>query len=137
MLHAATKVSALDVAGREALLRYVLRPPPAQERLERQPDGLVRITLKRAYNDGTIAVDMDPLSLLSRLAMSVPPLRCAAVRGVLFFVGLGALGMILGLSLPRPVASPRARWIAIVGAVAFAFQTAVVNAIAWPAYFRG
>src|SRR6185369_13068418 len=67
-LHAATKAGALDVVGREALLRYVLRPPLAQERLERQPDGLVRITLKRAYNDGTIAVDMDPLSLLCRLA---------------------------------------------------------------------
>ena len=26
------------------LLRYVLRPPIAQERLERLPDGLVRIT---------------------------------------------------------------------------------------------
>jgi len=28
----------------------------------------VRITLKKAYSDGTIAVDMDPLSLLCRLA---------------------------------------------------------------------
>ena len=74
-LHAATKASALDVVGREALLRYVLRPPLAHERLFRQPDGLVRITLKRAYSDGTLAVDMDPLSLLCRLAMSVPPPR--------------------------------------------------------------
>jgi hypothetical protein len=41
----------------------VLRPPLAQQRLERQPNGLVRIALKRAYNDGTLAVDMDPLSL--------------------------------------------------------------------------
>jgi hypothetical protein len=49
------------VAGREALLRYVLRAPIGQERLERRPDGLVRITLKRAWADGTIAVDMDPL----------------------------------------------------------------------------
>jgi hypothetical protein len=72
-LHAATKASALDVVGREALLRDVLRPPLAQERLERQPDGLLRSTLKRAYNDGTLAVDMPPLSLLCRLAMSVPP----------------------------------------------------------------
>jgi hypothetical protein len=79
-LHAATKASALDVAGREALLRYVLRPPLAQERLERQPDGLVRIMLKRAYNDGTLAVDMDPLSLLCRLAMSVPPPRFHTVK---------------------------------------------------------
>jgi hypothetical protein len=76
---------ALNVAGREALLRYVLRPPLAQQRLERQPDGLVCIALKRAYNDGTLAVDMDPLSLLCRLAMSVPPPRFHTVkyRGVL------------------------------------------------------
>jgi inositol monophosphatase family protein len=67
-LHAATRAGALHPAGREALLRYVLRPPVAQERVELRPDGLVRITLKKAYADGTIAVDMDPLSLLCRLA---------------------------------------------------------------------
>ena len=71
-LHAATRAGGLDVEGREALLRYVLRPPIAQERVEQRPDGLVRITLKKAYKDGTIAVDMDPLSLLCRLATSVP-----------------------------------------------------------------
>jgi hypothetical protein len=79
-LHAATKAGALDVIGREALLRYGLRPPLAQERLERRPDGLVRITLKRAYSDGPLAVDMDPLSLLCRLAMSVPPPRFHTVK---------------------------------------------------------
>ncbi len=72
-LHAATRAGALDPAGREALLHYVLRPPVAQERVEQRPDGLVRITLKKAYRDGTVAVDMDPLSLLCRLATSVPP----------------------------------------------------------------
>ena len=36
-LHAATKAGALNVVGREALLRYVLRPPLAQERLEAAP----------------------------------------------------------------------------------------------------
>ena len=71
-LHAATRAGGLDAEGREALLRYVLRPPIAQERVEQQPNGLVRITLKKAYADGTIAVDMDPLSLLCRLATSVP-----------------------------------------------------------------
>ena len=37
------------------------RPPIAQERVDLRPDGLVRITLKKAYADGTLAVDMDPL----------------------------------------------------------------------------
>jgi hypothetical protein len=62
------------------LLRYVLRPPVAQERVELRRDGLVRITLKKAYADGTIAVDMDPLSLLCRLATSVPPPRRHTIR---------------------------------------------------------
>jgi hypothetical protein len=69
-LHAATRAGGADVRGREALLRYVLRPPLAQE----------RIAFKRAYADGTVAVDMDPLSLLCRLAASVPPPRYHTVK---------------------------------------------------------
>ena len=60
-------------------------PPLAQDRLEVRPDGLVRIALKRAYADGTVAVDMDPLSLsvaLCRLAASVPPPRFHTVKYV-------------------------------------------------------
>jgi hypothetical protein len=57
-----------------------LRPKVAQERLEPRPGGLVRITLKKAYAVGTVAVDMDPLSLLCRLATSVPPPRFHTVR---------------------------------------------------------
>ncbi|WP_437574846.1 transposase zinc-binding domain-containing protein [Sorangium sp. So ce887] len=67
-------------ASREALLRYVLRPPIAQERVELQQDGLVRLSLKRAFADGTVAVDMAPLSLLCRLAASVPPPRFHTVK---------------------------------------------------------
>lgn len=79
-LHAATRAGSHDLAGREALLRYALRPPLANDRLEARPDGLVRIPLKRAYADGTVAVDMDPLSLLCRLATSVPPPRHHTVK---------------------------------------------------------
>jgi hypothetical protein len=45
-LHAATRAGAMDERGREALLKYVLRPPNAQERVVQGPDGLVRIALK-------------------------------------------------------------------------------------------
>jgi hypothetical protein len=79
-LHAATRAGALDAAGREALCKYVLRPAVAQERITQGPDGLVRIVLKKPFSDGTVAVDMDPLSLLCRLAASVPPPRLHTVR---------------------------------------------------------
>jgi hypothetical protein len=79
-LHAATRAGSHDVLGREALLRYALRPPLANDRLEARADGLVRITLRRAYADGTFAVDIDPLSLICRLAASVPPPRLHTVK---------------------------------------------------------
>jgi hypothetical protein len=54
--------------------------PKNAGRVEPRPDGLVRIALKRAYADGTLAVDLDPLSLLCRLAASVPPPRFHTVK---------------------------------------------------------
>jgi hypothetical protein len=59
-LHAATRAGAKDARGREALCKYVLRPPMSQERLHLLPDGMVRIKLRKPYRDGTYAVDMDP-----------------------------------------------------------------------------
>jgi hypothetical protein len=79
-LHANTCAGALDERGREALFEYVLRPPIATENVQQGPDGLVRIALKRPFSDGTTAVDMDPLSLLFRLAAAVPPPRIHTVR---------------------------------------------------------
>ncbi|WP_437328882.1 transposase [Sorangium sp. So ce381] len=79
-MHAATRAGAHHAAAREALLRYVLRPPIANERVEPQQDGLVQLSLKRAFAHGTVAVDMDPLSLLCRLAASVPPPRFPTVK---------------------------------------------------------
>jgi hypothetical protein len=79
-LHAATRAGAMDERGREALLKYVLRPPIAQERVTKGPEGLVRIALKKRFSDGTFAVDLDPLSLLTRLCAAVPPPRFHTVR---------------------------------------------------------
>jgi hypothetical protein len=68
-LHAATRAGALHLAGREALLRYVLRSPLAQQRRQRGAGDLLRITLKRAYADGTVSVEMDP----RRCCAGLPP----------------------------------------------------------------
>ncbi|WP_437561447.1 transposase [Sorangium sp. So ce542] len=59
-LHAARRAGAHHAAAREALLRYALRPPIAKERVEPQQDGLVRLSLKRAFADGTVAVAAGP-----------------------------------------------------------------------------
>jgi hypothetical protein len=72
--------TALDTARRKAPVRYVLRPPVAQERVQSQKDGLVAIAIKRAYADGTAAVVRARLSLLCRLAMSLPPPRYHTVK---------------------------------------------------------
>ena len=74
-LHAATRASAHDEAARERLIRYVLRPPLATERLRLLDDELVRLELKKPFSDGTWAIDLDPLSLLWRLCAAVPPPR--------------------------------------------------------------
>ena len=79
-VHAATTAPAEDARARETLCKYVLRPPLAQERVRVLENGMVRIVLKRPFSDGTTAIDLDPLSLLCRLAASVPPPRTHRVH---------------------------------------------------------
>jgi len=52
-LHARTTVRADDWRGKQQLVRYILRPPVALERLHFLPDELVRIELKqvRSFSD--------------------------------------------------------------------------------------
>jgi hypothetical protein len=98
-LHAATRAGGLDGKGREALLKYILRPPIAQERVTQGPDGLVRIALKKVFSDGTFAVDLDPLSLLARLCAAVPPPKLHTIR----YAGvLGAASKIRPHIVPKP-----------------------------------
>jgi len=79
-LHAATTAGAENDAARARLVRYVLRPPIASDRVTQGPDDLVRILLRKPFKDGTTAIDLDPLSLLSRLAVAVPPPRFNTIR---------------------------------------------------------
>jgi Putative transposase len=100
-LHAATHAGAHDLRARAALVKYILRPPIADEHLRILPDDLVRIQLKRPFRDGTVAVDLDPLSLLARLAAAIPAPRQHTVR----YAGvLGAASKWRALVVPPPPA---------------------------------
>jgi hypothetical protein len=59
----------------------------------------------------------------------------ASIRGVLALVGIGSLGLVAAIASARPSDAPLARGIALAGALAFAFQTAVLDALVWPAWF--
>jgi Putative transposase len=104
-LHAATTAGAQDKRGREALLRYILRPPVAQERIVQGPDGLVRIALKKPFSDGTVAIDLDPLSLLLRLCAAVPAPRFHTIR----YAGvLASAAKLRPKIIPRPAGEAEA-----------------------------
>jgi hypothetical protein len=95
-LQAATRVAANDKDGRERLCRRwarakrawgggragrpkrraatdILRPPLANDRVSVLDDGNVRLDFKRAWSDGTSAVELAPLALITRLAALVVP----------------------------------------------------------------
>jgi hypothetical protein len=74
-VHAGVVVGAQNQAGKERLCRYVLRPPLAKERLERRPDGLLDLSFKRAWSDGTAGIVLTDEELVQRLAALVPPPR--------------------------------------------------------------
>jgi hypothetical protein len=68
-LHAATSVDGRDRKRLERLCRYLLRPPFAQDAIERRPDGRVRLHLSRSGAH----VDMSPHQFLAKLVALVPP----------------------------------------------------------------
>jgi hypothetical protein len=59
----------------ERLVRYLVRPPLAVERLTESPGGQLLYHFRRAWRDGSTALLLDPLELLERLAALVPPPR--------------------------------------------------------------
>lgn len=79
-VHAERAVDGRDRAQLERLCRYLARPPLALDRLERHDDARVRYRFKRAWKDGTHAVVLEPLDLLTRLCALVPPPRFHMLR---------------------------------------------------------
>jgi hypothetical protein len=74
-LHAAVAVPAGDRARLEHLCRYVLRPPLAQDALEREPNGTLLLRLRRTLRDGTRAIRFSPIELLEKSAAMIPKPR--------------------------------------------------------------
>jgi hypothetical protein len=58
-----------------------------------------------------------------------------AIRLTLAAVGIGSLGLLAGLLAVRPSPPSLAHKLAVVGSLAFSFQTAILDATVWPAFF--
>jgi hypothetical protein len=65
-LHAGLTVRAGQRDRLERLCRYTLRPPLAQERLQRTGEREIWLTLRHRWADGTTHLRFDPLELLER-----------------------------------------------------------------------
>jgi Putative transposase len=59
----------------ERLVRSCARPPLANDRLEKLPDGRYLLTLKTRWRDGTTHLRFDPIELMERLAAQIPKPR--------------------------------------------------------------
>lgn len=57
------------------------------------------------------------------------------IRFVLFAVGVGSTGLLTLLFLSARRTSGGGRWLAVIGALPFWIQTAVLDATIWPAYY--
>ncbi len=64
----------------ERLIRYALRPPLAQSRLTRLPSGRIRYKLRKPWHDGSTHIEFEPLTLMRRLALLIPPPRQHTLR---------------------------------------------------------
>ncbi len=78
-LHAGVRIRKGDRKGLEQLCRYLLRPPFAEERLERLPDGRVLYRFRRPRVDGSTHLILEPVELLEKLAALIPPPRAHLV----------------------------------------------------------
>src|SRR5438132_871262 len=79
-LHAGVHLHANDREGLAHLCGYGARPPLAQERLSRLPDGRLAYRLKRPITGRGEVLVLSPSELLRRLAALVPPPRSHLVR---------------------------------------------------------
>ena len=71
-VHADTVIDGRDRKRLERLVRYIARPPIAQDRLEVLRDGKIKYSMKKVWRDGTSAVVITPHDFMKRLCAMVP-----------------------------------------------------------------
>jgi hypothetical protein len=79
-LHAGVRCAMNQRNKLERLCRYITRPAIADERLARNKDGQIVLTLKTPYRDGTTHIVLSPLEFMQRLAALVPRPRLNLIR---------------------------------------------------------
>jgi hypothetical protein len=77
------------------------------------------------------------MPLTFRMLEAPSPWLWALVRLDLLAVGAGALGILAALVSLRPRERRGAWRLAVAGSLCFCFQTAVLDAVVWPAFFPG
>ena len=102
-LHAAVSVDKNDKLGKEHLIRYILRPPLAQDRLKALGNNRFRYEFKRAWIDGTKHIDFSGEELVVRLASLVPPPKRNLIR---YYGVIGARSKIRGKIAPKKAELP-------------------------------
>lgn len=65
------------------------------------------------------------------------PMLWLLIRAALFIVAAGSLGIVAGLIVATPRPHGWAFRLALAGSLAFCVQTVLLDALVWPAYFRG
>ena len=63
------------------------------------------------------------------------PALWLSIRAVLALVGAGSLALIFAVCVAGPADAPWSRRAAVAGALFFCLQTALLDALVWPAYF--
>jgi hypothetical protein len=79
-LHAGVVCKADERKKLERICRYIARPAISEERLSVNQNGQVVYQLKKAYDDGTTHVVMEPLELLEKLSAIIPRPRVHLTR---------------------------------------------------------
>jgi hypothetical protein len=98
-VHAERFVDGRDRPQLERLCRYLARPALSNDRLQRRPDGRLRLELKTPWSDGTTAIVLAPLDLIVRVCSLVPPPRFNLTR---FHGVLGPAAKLRSQVVPAP-----------------------------------